>query len=33
MGLNDPWADSLVIVALHRVKNMGINPMGRSAPW
>ena len=34
MVLSAPWDDSLMIIALQRVKQLlGINPMGNSAPW
>ena len=33
MGLSDPWANSLEIIALHPVKNYEVNPMVLDAPW
>ena len=34
LGLSDPWANSIEMVALYPVvKLRGINPMGLSAPW
>ena len=34
MGMSTPRSDSLEIIALQPVKKrLGINPMGRSAPW
>ena len=34
MGISDPRADSVEIIALHPVKKLvGINPMSLSAPW
>ena len=34
MGLGDPWADSLDIIALHPVKKLlGTNTMWIGVPW